>query len=148
MTNLSRRIHAAEVRLPPEPATGADALRRRLTTANEVCWFVGVFGSHDDYLTATEFARRDDHAGALSVAEHVNQKFDGAAIEVYRSMAFELLTEKQTVRVWELVRMPHPQAEPLIGELQDLIFRTFPCCDALNARDRINADGNGVMWRG
>jgi hypothetical protein len=131
MTNLSRRIQAAEACVPPGPTTGIDDIRRRLGNASEVVWFVGIFGGYDDYLMAADFVRRDDFAGALAVAARVNEQSAGVAIGAYKSKALEVLEEKQIVCLCELTKRSHPLAEPDVLELQDLIFRTFPCSAAL-----------------
>lgn len=126
MNDIARRIQVAEARLPPGPPTGADALRRRITTANNAGWFVGAFGSYSDYLEVSAFADQDDLAGALSVAERVNAQTDEAAIEAYKSLALELLSEKQIIRLQDLVNLPHPLSEPDINEWRDLIFLSIP----------------------
>ena len=129
MTDIARRIQVAEARLPPGPPTRADALRHRLTKCGEVALFVGIFGNYHDYLTAADFARLDDHAGALSVAARINEQFDGrsigsskAAIEIFESIAWEVLTEGQLIRLQELLKQPHPLCEPDIAEFRTIIF--------------------------
>ena len=130
MTNLSRRIRAVEARLPPGPPTEADALRRRLTTTNEAPIFVSIFGNFSEYLEVFDFARRDDLTSALAVACRVNENFQGHAIgcgsknaiTIFRSIAFELVTEVQIIRLQELWKAERPLSEPETAEVRTIIF--------------------------
>src|SRR5665647_986821 len=55
-------------------------------------------------------SHRDDFDGALAVAARVNEQSAEVAIDAYKSKAFELLEEKQIVRLCELTKLPHPLA--------------------------------------
>lgn len=126
--SISRRIDAAESRLPPKQLNGAEKLRLRIRNTNEAGWFVCAFGSHSEYLEVSTFAIGGDFAGALGIAERVNSRSEGAAIDAYASLDLGQLPETLIVRLSELLKQPHPLAQTAVAELQEIIHRACPSC--------------------
>lgn len=128
---IARRIKKVEAQLPRTAPTGAEKLRVRIRNAKEAGFFVGIFGTRDDYLAAAAFAGQDDTAGAIELAETVNARSGGSAIESYSALDLTLLTEPETIELQGLARQTHPLAETAISELSALIHRALPFLAAL-----------------
>jgi hypothetical protein len=126
MTNFSRRLEAAESRLPANQSTAGEKLRRRLRNAGEVAWFVGVFGDQNSYLRASDCVLRNDLAGAIELAENVNEQTAGAAINAFLALDLAPLTEASVIRLQDLLKISHPLDETDIGEFRSIIFSVLP----------------------
>ena len=124
--SIARRIKSAEAHLPKPPDSDAEKLRRRLMHASEAAFFAGIFGERADYLAAADCFQRSDREGAVTVAELVDARTDGAAGAAFIGLDLGPLSEVSVIRLQGLVQDSHPLTEAAIAEIRAIIFSAFP----------------------